>query len=53
MSYGYLSATFGKFRKRKTCFTAEEIAPLFADSIGLDNIILPEDFVEAMPNSIG
>ena len=29
-------------------FGVDEIAPLFADAIGVDNIILPKDFVEAI-----
>lgn len=29
-------------------FTAEEIAPLFADAIDQENIILPEDFVAVL-----
>lgn len=27
-------------------FTIEEIGPLFADAIGMDNVILPREFVE-------
>ena len=29
-------------------FRVEEIAPLFAEAIDMDNVILPEDFVEVM-----
>lgn len=29
-------------------FTAREIAPLFADAIDMENVILPEDFVEVI-----
>ncbi|MBR4312960.1 MAG: hypothetical protein IKT86_06450 [Bacteroidaceae bacterium] len=29
-------------------FTPSEIAPLFADAIDVENVILPEDFVEVM-----
>ena len=29
-------------------FTAKDIAPLFADAISVENIILPKDFVEAL-----
>lgn len=29
-------------------FTSEEIAPLFAEALAYDNVILPEDFVEVI-----
>ena len=32
-------------------FTPEEIAPLFREAIGLDNVILPRDFVKVLANS--
>jgi len=34
-------------------FRDEEIAPLFNDAIDVENVILPKDFVEVMPVSLG
>ena len=31
-------------------FTADEIAPLFVDAMELENVILPQDFVEVLEN---